>query len=68
MLYEAFKHEIEYYINNAEFDEEELKQIDELTEGDINDIANAMINDGELTSELNNCIAWYINKRLGGQL
>lgn len=64
----GLKEEFECWLDNREWTEEELKQIENLTEEDKDDIIGYVLNDEQLTQEMFNSFEWYLNKRIGGQL
>ena len=67
MFEKGLKEEFMYWLENREWTEEELKQIDELTEIDKDSIIDKVLNDEQLTQEMFNCFEWYLNKYLGGK-
>ena len=64
MFEKGLKEELNYWLENREWMEEELKQIDELTEEDKDNIIDRVLNDEQLTQEMFNCFEWYLNKYL----
>ena len=64
MFRKGLKEEFDYWLDNREWTEEELKQIDELKEIDKDSIIDKVVNDEELTQEMFNCFEWYLNKYL----
>jgi hypothetical protein len=64
----GLKEEFDAWLDNREWTEEELKQIENLTEEDKDDIIGYVLNDEQLTQEMFNSFEWYLNKRIGGQL
>lgn len=67
MFEKGLKEEFNYWLENREWTEEELKQIDELTEEDKTNIIDRVLNDEQLTQEMFNCFEWYLNKYLVGK-
>ena len=69
MLFEnGLREEFDAWLENREWTEEELKEIDNLTEEDKDNIIDRVLNDEQLTQEMFNCFEWYLNKRIGGQI
>ena len=64
----GLKEEFECWLENVEWTEEELKEIDNLSEEDVDDIIGYVLNDDQLTEEMFRSFEWYLRKRLGGQL
>ena len=60
MLLEGLKEEIRQHIEDG--------NIGELSEQDINDVANAITNDDEFNQVLWICIKYYSNKQKRGEL
>ena len=63
----GLKDEFDCWLENREWTEEELKQIDKLTEEDKTNIIDRVLNDEQLTQEMFNCFEWYLNKYLVGK-
>ena len=63
----GLKDEFDCWLENREWMEEELKEIDKLTEEDKSNIIDNVLNDEQLTQEMFNCFEWYLNKYLGGK-
>lgn len=63
----GLKDEFDCWLENREWTEEELKEIDKLTEEDKSNIIDGVLNDEQLTEEMFNCFEWYLNKYLGGK-
>lgn len=63
----GLKDEFDCWLENREWTEEELKEIDKLTEEDKSNIIDGVLNDEQLTQEMFNCFEWYLNKYLGGK-
>ena len=63
----GLKYEFDCWLENREWTEEELKEIDKLTEEDKSNIIDNVLNDEQLTQEMFNCFEWYLNKYLGGK-
>lgn len=64
MFQMGLKDEFDCWLENREWTEEELKQIDNLTEEDKDNIIDRVLNDEQLTQEMFNCFEWYLNKYL----
>lgn len=60
----GLKDEFDCWLENREWMEEELKEIDKLTEEDKSNIIDNVLNDEQLTQEMFNCFEWYLNKYL----
>lgn len=60
----GLKDEFDCWLENREWMEEELKEIDKLTEEDKSNIIDNVLNDEQLTEEMFNCFEWYLNKYL----
>lgn len=60
----GLKDEFDAWLENREWTEEELKDIDKLTEEDKSNIIDGVLNDEQLTQEMFNCFEWYLNKYL----
>jgi len=63
----GLKDEFDCWLENREWTEEELKEIEKLTEEDKSNIIDGVLNDEQLTQEMFNCFEWYLNKYLGGK-
>lgn len=60
----GLKDEFDCWLENREWTEEELKEIDKLTEEDKSNIIDGVLNDEQLTQEMFNCFEWYLDKYL----
>lgn len=60
----GLKDEFDCWLENREWTEEELKEIDKLTEEDKSNIIDGVLNDEQLTEEMFNSFEWYLNKYL----
>lgn len=63
----GLKDEFDCWLENREWMEEELKEIDNLTEEDKSNIIDNVLNDEQLTQEMFNCFEWYLNKYLASK-
>lgn len=63
----GLKDEFDCWLENREWTEEELKEIEKLTEEDKSNIIDGVLNDEQLTQEMFNSFEWYLNKYLGGK-
>ena len=63
----GLKDEFDCWLENREWMEEELKEIDKLTEEDKSNIIDNVLNDEQLTQEMFNCFEWYLNKYLASK-
>lgn len=63
----GLKDEFDCWLENREWTEEELKEIDKLTEEDKSNIIDGVLNDEQLTQEMFNCFEWYLNKYLASK-
>lgn len=61
----GLKDEFDCWLENTEWTEEELKQINGLTEDDKSNIIDNVLNDNELTQEMFRCFEWYLRHHLG---
>lgn len=60
----GLKDEFDCWLENREWTEEELKEIEKLTEEDKSNIIDGVLNDEQLTQEMFNSFEWYLNKYL----
>ena len=65
---EGLREEFDCWLDNREWTEEELKDIDKLTEEDKDDIIGYVLNDDELTQAMFNSFEWFLNQKIGGNI
>lgn len=64
MFEKGLREEFDAWLDHTEWTEEELKNIENLTEEDKTHIIDKVLDDEELTREMFRCFEWYLNKYL----
>jgi len=65
---EGLREEFDCWLENREWTEEELKEIDKLTEEEKDDIVGYVLNDDELTQAMFSSFQWFLNLKIGGRI
>lgn len=68
MFEKGLREEFDAWLDNREWTEEELKEINKLTEEEKNDIIDYVLNDEQLTQEMFNSFEWFLNLKIGGRI
>lgn len=62
MFEKALREEFDYWLDNVEWTDKEMKMLDNLTEDDRNNIIDRVLNDEEFTQEMFNAFEWWLNR------